>query len=108
MQIVVFSEFFFLFKGVNLEILEWFLFVVVKYEYFLDRLVLMEDVWGNVVYFVVLGWVKVRCRLFFDNLVILVILGRGDFFGEMVILDELFCLNDVVVLFLVCLISILV
>merc|ERR1739838_1190580 len=59
-----------------------------------DRLVLMEDAWGNAVYFVVSGWVKVRRRLSPHNSVALAILGRGDFFGEMAILDESARSND--------------
>lgn len=47
----------------------------------------MEDAWGNAVYFIVSGWVKVR-RLYGENAVTIAILGRGDFFGEMAILDE--------------------
>ncbi|NEO00776.1 MAG: Crp/Fnr family transcriptional regulator, partial [Moorea sp. SIO3I7] len=38
-------------------------------------------------YFIVSGWVKVR-HLRGENDVTLAILGRGDFFGEMAILDE--------------------
>lgn len=40
----------------------------------------MEDAWGNAVYFIVSGWVKVR-RISGDDSVALTILGRGDFFG---------------------------
>ena len=106
MQTEAFSELFPLFKGANPETLEWLLSVAVKHEYPSDRLVLMEDAWGNAVYFVVSGWVKVRRRLSSDNSVTLAILGRGDFFGEMAILDESPRSNDVVALSPVRLISI--
>ena len=106
MQTAAFSELFPLFKGANPETLEWLLSVAVKHEYPSDRLVLMEDAWGNAVYFVVSGWVKVRRRLSPDNSVTLAILGRGDFFGEMAILDESPRSNDVVALSPVRLISI--
>ena len=106
MQTEAFSELFPLFKGANPETLEWLLSVAVKHEYPSDRLVLMEDAWGNAVYFVVSGWVKVRRRLSPNNSVALAILGRGDFFGEMAILDESARSNDVVALSPVRLISI--
>ncbi|MEP0812588.1 Crp/Fnr family transcriptional regulator [Trichocoleus sp. ST-U2] len=57
----------------------------------------MEDAWGNAVYFVVSGWVKVR-RLSGENVVTLAILGKGDFFGEMAILDESPRSTDVIAL----------
>ncbi|MGK7922911.1 MAG: Crp/Fnr family transcriptional regulator [Trichodesmium sp.] len=106
MQTEAFSELFPLFKGANPETLEWLLSVAVKHEYPADRVVLMEDAWGNAVYFLVSGWVKVRRRLSQENSVALAILGRGDFFGEMAILDESPRSNDVVALSPVRLISI--
>jgi len=105
MQTEAFSELFPLFKGANPETLEWLLSVAVKHEYPAGRAVVMEDAWGNAVYFVVSGWVKVR-RLTKDNAVTLAILGRGDFFGEMAILDESPRANDVLALSPVRLISI--
>jgi CRP-like cAMP-binding protein len=87
MQTKAFNELFPLFNTANPETLEWLLSVVVEHEYPAGRAVLMEDAWGNAVYFLVSGWVKVR-RLYGDNVVTLAILGRGDFFGEMAILDE--------------------
>jgi len=106
MQTEAFSELFPLFKAANTETLEWVLSVVVKHEYPSDRVVLMEEAWGNAVYFVVSGWVKVRRRLSGENSVTVAILGRGDFFGEMAILDESPRSNDVVALSPVRLISI--
>lgn len=99
-----FSELFPLFKGANPETLESLLSAAVKHEYPPGRAVLMEDAWGNAIYFVVSGWVKVR-RLSGDNAVTLAILGRGDFFGEMAILDESPRANDVLALSPVRLIS---
>lgn len=97
MQTEAFSELFPLFKGANPETLEGLLSVAVKHEYPPGRAVLMEDAWGNAIYFVVSGWVKVR-RLSGENTVTLAILGRGDFFGEMAILDESPRFNDVLAL----------
>jgi CRP-like cAMP-binding protein len=87
MQTKAFNELFPLFNTASPETLEWLLSVVVEHEYPAGRAVLMEDAWGNAVYFVVSGWVKVR-RLYGENVVTLAILGQGDFFGEMAILDE--------------------
>lgn len=105
MQTEAFSELFPLFKGANPETLEWLLSVAVKHEYPSDRAVVMEDAWGNAVYFIVSGWVKVR-RLSGEEVVTLAILGRGDFFGEMAILDESPRANDVIALSSVRLISV--
>lgn len=97
MQTKAFSELFPLFNTANPETLEWLLSVVVEHDYPGDRAVLMEDAWGNAVYFIVSGWVKVR-RLYGENVVALAILGRGDFFGEMAILDESPRSTDVIAL----------
>jgi CRP-like cAMP-binding protein len=87
MQTEVFSELFPLLSTANPQTLEWLLNVAIDHEYPVGRAVLMEDAWGNAVYFVVSGWVKVR-RTSGDDSVAIAILGRGDFFGEMAILDE--------------------
>ena len=97
MQIKAFNELFPLFNTANPETLEWLLSVVVEHQYPAGRAVLMEDAWGNAVYFVVSGWVKVR-RLYGENVFTLAILGKGDFFGEMAILDESPRSTDVIAL----------
>jgi len=107
MQTEAFSELFPLLTAANPETLEWLLSVAVEHEYPANRAVLMEDAWGNAVYFIVSGWVKVR-RLsgIGENVVTLAVLGRGDFFGEMAILDESPRSTDVIALSAVKLISI--
>ncbi len=97
MDTEAFSELFPLFNSANPETLEWLLSVTDEHEYPANRAVLMEDSWGNAVYFVASGWVKIR-RLAGDNVVTLAILGRGDFFGEMAILDESPRSTDVITL----------
>jgi len=97
MQTAVFSELFPLFQSASPETLDWLLSIAVEHEYPSDRAVLMEDAWGNAVYFVESGWVKVR-RHVGEDFVTLAILGRGDFFGEMAILDESPRSTDVVAL----------
>jgi len=105
MKTEAFSELFPLFKGANPETLAGLLSNAVKHEYPPGRAVLMEDSWGNAIYFVVSGWVKVR-RLSNDRAISMAILGRGAFFGEMAILDESPRSNDVLALSPVRLISV--
>jgi CRP/FNR family transcriptional regulator, cyclic AMP receptor protein len=107
MQTEAFSELFPLLSAANPETLEWLMSVAVEHEYPANRAVLMEDAWGNAVYFVVSGWVKVR-RLSAsgEDVLTLAVLGRGDFFGEMAILDESPRSTDVIALSSVKLISI--
>ncbi|MEQ9355012.1 MAG: Crp/Fnr family transcriptional regulator [Coleofasciculus chthonoplastes F3-SA18-01] len=105
MHTKAFSELFPLFNTANPETLEWLLSVGVEHDYPTGRAVLMEDAWGNAVYFIMSGWVKVR-RLYGDKAVTLAILGQGDFFGEMAILDESPRSTDVVALSSVKLLSV--
>lgn len=105
MQTEDFSELFPLFNTVNPETLEWLLSVADEHEYPAGRAVLMEDAWGNAVYFVISGWVKVR-RIVGDDGISLAILGEGDFFGEMAILDESPRSTDVIALSSVRLLSV--
>jgi CRP/FNR family transcriptional regulator, cyclic AMP receptor protein len=105
MQTAVFNELFPLFNAASPETLEWLMSIAVEHEYPADRAVLMEDAWGNAVYFVESGWVKVR-RHAGENVATLAILGRGDFFGEMAVLDESPRSTDVVALSSVKLLSI--
>ena len=105
MKTEAFSELFPLIKGANPETLGGLLSNAVKHEYPPGRAVVMEDSWGNAIYFVVSGWVKVR-RLSNDRAVSMAILGQGAFFGEMAILDESPRSNDVLALSPVRLISV--
>jgi len=105
MQTEAFSELFPLMSTASPETLEWLLSVAIEHEYPTGRAVLMEDAWGNAVYFVVSGWVKVR-RTAGEDSIALAILGRGDFFGEMAILDESPRSTDVIALSRVKLLSI--
>lgn len=107
MQTEIFSELFPLLAAANPETLDWLLSVATEHEYPTGRAVLMEDAWGNAVYFVVSGWVKVRRHSGTgEDVSTLAILGRGDFFGEMAILDESPRSTDVIALSNVHLLSI--
>ena len=87
MQTDIFKELFPLFDPASVETLEWLLSEAVERDYPAGRAVLMEDAWGNAVYFVLSGWLKVRF-LRSQDATTLAILSHGDFFGEMAILDE--------------------
>jgi CRP-like cAMP-binding protein len=107
MQTEVVSDLFPLLAAANPETLDWLLSVATEHEYPAGRAVLMEDAWGNAVYFVVSGWVKVRRHSGTgEDVSTLAILGRGDFFGEMAILDESPRSTDVIALSNVRLLSI--
>jgi CRP/FNR family cyclic AMP-dependent transcriptional regulator len=97
MQSEAFNELFPLFDVASPETIEWLLSVATEHDYPSGRAVLMEDAWGNAVYFVQSGWVKVR-RHAGDDFVTLAVLGPGDYFGEMAILDESPRSTDVVAL----------
>jgi CRP-like cAMP-binding protein len=97
MQTAVLSNLFPIFQAASPETIEWLQSNSVEHDYPAERAVLMEDAWGNAVYFVESGWVKVR-RHVGDNVVTLAILGQGDFFGEMAILDESPRSTDVIAL----------
>jgi CRP-like cAMP-binding protein len=89
MQTEAISSLFPLLAAANPETLELIISVAVEHEYPAGRAVLMEDAWGNAVYFVASGWVKVRRHSANgEDTAALAILGRGDFFGEMAVLDE--------------------
>ena len=97
MQTEAFKELFPLFNSASPDTLATLQDIVVEHEYPTNRAVLMEDAWGNAVYFIASGWVKVR-RHVGDNVFTLAILGKGDFFGEMAILDESPRSTDVIAL----------
>src|SRR6476646_5158599 len=105
MQTEAFNELVPLFNAANPETLEWLMSIATEHDYPSGRAVLMEDAWGNAVYFVVSGWVKVR-RHAGEDVLTLAILGQGDFFGEMAILDESPRSTDVIALSAVQLMSI--
>lgn len=100
-----FSERFPLFNTANPETLDRLLSIAQEHEYPAQRAVLMEDAWGNAVFFIVSGWVKVR-RLSDKNDMTIAILGPGNFFGEMAILDESPRSTDVIALCPVNLVSV--
>lgn len=105
METQAFSELFPLFQATNPETLDWLLSMTVEQDHSEGEIVLTEDTWGNAVYFIISGWVKVR-RWYGEREVTQAVVGRGDFFGETAILDEPPRATDVITLTEVKLLSI--
>ncbi|MGD1852863.1 MAG: Crp/Fnr family transcriptional regulator [Leptolyngbyaceae cyanobacterium] len=99
------SDLFPLFNAANPDTLTSLLSAANELVYPAGRTVLMEDSWGNAIYLIVAGWIKVRHDTG-NGYVTLAVLGKGDFFGEMAILDESPRSTDVVALSPVKLLSI--
>jgi CRP-like cAMP-binding protein len=93
-----FSKLFPLFDAGSVEALSGMLGVAWQNEYPPNRAILIEDAWGNAVYFILEGWVRVRRLAATSGEYTLAILGPGDFFGEMAILDESPRSTDVIAL----------
>ncbi|MEM6255880.1 MAG: Crp/Fnr family transcriptional regulator [Cyanobacteria bacterium P01_D01_bin.156] len=91
------SDLFPLFNAANPDTLTSLLSAATELTYPAGRTVLMEDSWGNAIYLIVAGWIKVRHDTS-GEYVTLAVLGKGDFFGEMAILDESPRSTDVVAL----------
>ncbi|HAN46881.1 MAG TPA: hypothetical protein DCQ32_10090 [Cyanobacteria bacterium UBA8156] len=60
--------------------------------------ILLENDWGNSVYFVLRGWLKIRTYNFDGKEVTLNVLGTGEMFGEMAPLDRVPRSTDVLTL----------
>jgi len=87
MEIRTFSELFPLFNTADPETLEWLLSVATEEEYTENEIILREDSWGKAFFLILSGWVKVQKQIDEQNIT-QEILGKGDFFGEMAILDD--------------------
>lgn len=64
----------------------------------INQVILLENDWGNSVYFIMEGWVKIRTYNLDGKEVTLNILGKGELFGEMAPLDEVPRSTDVITL----------
>ncbi|MFG6097591.1 Crp/Fnr family transcriptional regulator [Leptothoe sp. ISB3NOV94-8A] len=62
------------------------------------QVLLLENDWGNSVYFILDGWVKIRTYNLDGKEVTLNILGKGELFGEMAPLEEVPRSTDVITL----------
>lgn len=86
-----------LLEGISKDSLQMLEFCASEREFPVGRALMIEDAWGNAVYLILSGWVKVR-RAVGDTTKTLAVIGPGGFFGEMAILDEAPRSRDVVAL----------
>ncbi len=84
-------------EGISSEGLTQLLPQIKERSYPQGQTLLMEDAWGNAVYLLLSGWVKVR-RTLGSTESALALLGSPSFFGEMAILDVAPRATDVVCL----------
>jgi len=63
-----------------------------------DQVMLLESDWGNAVYFILEGWMKIRTYNLEGREITLNILGPGELFGEMASLDQMPRSTDVMTL----------
>lgn len=75
-----------LFHGVPAATLKGLIDRLLVRQHSPDQLLLIAEDWGNSVYFILQGWVKVRAYTWEGKEITLNILGPGDIFGEMALL----------------------
>ena len=76
-----------LFGAASPEALEWLADLATEQEVAPGEEILTDIAWGEAVYFITSGWVKIQRRQG-ERDYVLALRGRGDFFGEAAILDE--------------------
>jgi CRP/FNR family transcriptional regulator, cyclic AMP receptor protein len=76
-----------LFAAVTPETLEWLSFSAHLVHYDAESIVVAEEDWGKEAYFIVSGWMKI-CHRLGEQTTTVEILGVGDCFGEMAILER--------------------
>ncbi|NET53360.1 MAG: Crp/Fnr family transcriptional regulator [Merismopedia sp. SIO2A8] len=86
------------FEGLPEEAVEKATAHVVTRNHPSNQVILLENDWGNSVYFIMEGWVKIRTYNMDGKEVTLNILGKGELFGEMAPLDEVPRSTDVITL----------
>lgn len=86
------------FEGIPADAVEKATAHVVTRRHPTNQIILLENDWGNSVYFILEGWVKIRTYNIDGKEVTLNILGKGELFGEMAPLDEVPRSTDVITL----------
>ncbi|KKI99760.1 Crp/Fnr family transcriptional regulator [Prochlorothrix hollandica] len=86
------------FEGINTGTVERVTAHVVLRNHEANQVILLENDWGNSVYFILEGWVKIRTHNLDGKEITLNILGQGELFGEMAPLDEVPRSTDVMTL----------
>ncbi|WP_017327304.1 cyclic nucleotide-binding domain-containing protein [Synechococcus sp. PCC 7336] len=87
-----------LFEGLAPELLEPLSRIMTVRSHPANQTIILQNDWGNSVYFVMAGWVKVRTFNLDGKEVTLNILGPGEVVGEMAALDEAPRSTDVIAL----------
>ncbi len=87
-----------LFEGFNSSVLESLTQYMSVRTHPVNQAILLQNDWGNAVYFVINGWVKIRTHDLEGREITLTILGPGEVFGEMAALDEVPRSTDVMAL----------
>lgn len=87
-----------LFEGCSPEVLEAIASQMSLRSHPVNQAILLQNDWGNAVYFILDGWVKIRTHDLEGREVTLTILGPGEIFGEMAALDEVPRSTDVIAL----------
>jgi CRP-like cAMP-binding protein len=86
------------FEGLPIEAVDRAISHVVMRSHAANQVILLENDWGNSVYFILNGWVKIRTYNVDGKEVTLNIVGNGELFGEMAALDEAPRSTDVITL----------
>lgn len=86
------------FDGMPDNLLEPILTHLVVRRHEANQVILLENDWGNSVYLVIEGWVKIRTYNLDGKEITLNILGKGELFGEMAPLEEVPRSTDVLTL----------
>lgn len=86
------------FEGLPIEAVDRAIQNVVMQSHSANEVILLENAWGNSVYFILSGWVKIRTHKTGGREVTLNIVGKGELFGEMAPLDEAPRSTDVITL----------
>jgi CRP-like cAMP-binding protein len=99
------SEIFSLFNNLNSKTLDYINSLTETEEYGKNEVILGEEDWGSAVYFIVSGWVKIQSN-YQEQQLTTEIIGKGGFFGEIAIIEQLLFPASVVSLSAVKLITI--
>lgn len=86
------------FEGLPVEAVDRAIAHIVMRSHPANQVILLENDWGNSVYFILNGWVKIRTYNIDGKEVTLNIVGKGELFGEMAPLDEAPRSTDVITL----------
>lgn len=86
------------FQGLPIDAVDMAIAHIVMRSHAANQVILLENDWGNSVYFILNGWVKIRTYNLDGKEVTLNIVGKGELFGEMAPLDEVPRSTDVITL----------